>query len=117
MCRAFLPSPCGLILITFQFIKMNIGTKVWFPEEVKPYTVKAKSERFAILTKPFNLQQTVMYTIVDLAEKIRGTNFWVFNPYDYTNQKDIELCLKELESGECEISQRNRVHLSIAKIL
>lgn len=62
--------------------KLFIGQKIWFASEKKPYKVKAFNERFVICTKPFNLQKTVFYTIIDLQEDIRGTENYI-NCTDY----------------------------------
>ena len=65
-------------------MKFNKGQKIWFAEEKRPYTIRACNERYLICTKPFNLQpKTVMYTIVDLEEEIRGTDGYSIGPYDY----------------------------------
>ncbi len=97
-------------------IKLSEGEKVYFHGELQPYTVKACDNRFAICTKPYNPKRTVLYTIVDLKEGIRGTNNLVFNCYDYKKQKEILECLKDLQSGETEITRRNRVPLQIMLI-
>lgn len=62
---------------------LKIGDKIKFKNEKQRYTVKAKSERFLICTKPFNLRKTCLYSIIDLNRLIRGTNNLIFNPYDY----------------------------------
>ncbi len=76
------------------------------------YTIKAAEGKFAIATKPCPEHETVWYTIIDFEEGIRGQNNLVFNMYDYAKQEDIEKCLKDLLSGEIEISHRRRVNLS-----
>ena len=105
-------------------IKLILGNKIYFAEEKRPYTVKACNDRFVVCTKPFNLKHTVLYTIVDLKEKIRGTNNLIFNSYDYSVQEDIEDFLndlqlfsdnKELNIG-LSISHKNRIPLNIIKI-
>jgi len=94
----------------------KVGDKIKFVEEKKPYTIKACNERYLVCTKPFNLKHTVLYTIVDLQEGIRGTNWFVFNIYNYMVDSDCKQCLEELISGECEISHRNCIKLNIEKI-
>ena len=49
------------------------GDKIKFKEEIQRYTVKAISSKFAICTKPFNARKTVLYTVIDFAKNIRGT--------------------------------------------
>lgn len=93
----------------------KVGDKIKFTEEKRPYTIRACNERYLICTKPFNPLHTVLYSIVDLQEKIRGRNWWIFNIYDYKDDEGCEDCLRDLLSGECEISPRNRIALNIEK--
>ena len=92
---------------------LKVGDKIKFVPEKQKYTVKAKSERYLICTKPFNPKKTVLYTIVDLKRLVRGTNNRVFNPYDYAVQKDIDECLRDLESEQIEVTHRNCVKLDV----
>jgi len=96
---------------------IKVGSKVYFSGEKRPYIVKAFDGRYAICTKPFNLQQTVLYTIVDFKNVIRSSNNLVFNSYDYMVQGDIDRCLADLKSGKIELSQRNKVDLDIDKVV
>lgn len=92
---------------------LKMGDKVKFKPERQRYTVKAKSDRFIICTKPFNIQKTCLYTIIDLERLVRGTNDRIFNPYDYMIQEDIEECLRDLESVRVEVTHRNCVMLDV----
>jgi hypothetical protein len=56
----------------------KIGDKIKFKREKQRYTIQATDGRYLICTKPFNAKKTVIYTIVDLKEKIRGTDNLVF---------------------------------------
>jgi len=91
----------------------EVGKKIKFKNEKTKYTIKAKSERFIICTRPFNLKRTVFYTIIDLERMVRGANNKVFNAYDYKKNEDIKKCLEDLENGFCEVSFRNFVELDI----
>lgn len=63
--------------------KLKVGDKIWFKNERQGYTVQARDERFIICTKPFNLQKTVLYTIIDLQDHIRGPdNMWCGPGYE-----------------------------------
>lgn len=116
------------------------GQKIYFAEEKRPYTVRACDGRFFICTKPYNLRKdTVLYTIVDLQEGIRGTDGYSIGPYSYESDEDCEAFLKELQEGEkireknkiafnqpdgiienigaWHISYRNRIELNITKIV
>lgn len=95
---------------------IKVGDKIHFYGEKQGYVVKARNDRFAICTKPFNLKKTVFYTIIDFEKWIRSTNDYVFKPYDYKDIKDIEESLLDLEKGEYELSRRNQVDLHIWKI-
>lgn len=56
-----------------------VGTKIWFESERQGYTVRASNTAFAILTKPFNISKTVLYTIIDWELGIRGPSNLIFN--------------------------------------
>ena len=88
------------------------GSKITFAEEKRPYVVRALGERYAVCTKPFNLKHTVLYTIIDIDEKIRGTENLIFGMGAETDE-DCDEMLQRLESGQTEISHRNRVTLRI----
>lgn len=92
------------------------GDKVYFAGQRQGFTVKAVNERFAILTKPFNIQHTVIYTIVDFKSGTRNRNNFVFNPYDYSLQEDIDECMLDLLNGECQLSHRGIVSYEPVKI-
>lgn len=94
-------------------LKLRIKDKIVFKEEKTSYTIKACNERFAICTKPFNLQKTVFYCIVDFEKEIRSSNDLVFNSYDYTTDEGIEKCLSDLITGECRLSERHKLPLNI----
>jgi methylphosphotriester-DNA--protein-cysteine methyltransferase len=95
--------------------KAKKGDKIWFRPEKKPYQVRAFDERFIICTKPYNPQRTVMYTIIDLQKGIRGTENLVFC-MGFESDEDCMEALKRLQTGETEVSYRNRVSLDIVKI-
>ena len=98
------------------------GDKIRFVEEKRPYTIQACDGRYLICTKPFNLKHTVLYTIVDLVEGIRGAdNYWKWGGYfEYSTKEGCEDALKalygdpfDMDSDTIEISHRNRVKLNI----
>ena len=93
-------------------MKVNVGDKVYLPNEKRAYTVQARSDRYIICTKPFNPKRTVFYFIVDLVRKVRGTDNLIFcNGYETKEQ--CEENLTRLEKGEMEVSYRNVVPLDI----
>ena len=91
-----------------------VGTKIWFESERQGYTVRASNTAFAILTKPFNISKTVLYTIIDWELGIRGPSNLIFNIGAETDEQCIEL-LDMLTSGEIEVSSRRCVELNIQR--
>jgi hypothetical protein len=93
---------------------LAVGDKVKFAEEKRAYTVKAVSadKRYAICTKPFNLQQTVLYSIIDFEDDVRGPDNLVFC-YGYKTDEDIAYNLAMLEFGTMKVSYRRRIPLRI----
>lgn len=112
-------------------MKYNVGDKIRFAEERNAYTVRACDDRYLICTKPFNIfPKTVVYTIVDLKEGIRGTDGYCIGPYSYYSDEDCNAFLKELQEADAarlnkaengvfvdvgagHISYRNRIKLNI----
>ena len=92
---------------------LKIGDKIKFASEKQKYSIKTKSDRYLICTKPFNPKKTVLYTIIDLERLVRGTNNRIFNSYDYAVQEDIDECLGDLELEQIEVSHRNCVKLDV----
>lgn len=93
-------------------MKVELGDKVYVPNEKKPYRVRARDERYIICTKPFNPQHTVLYFIVDLVERWRAPDNMIFCS-GYETDKDCQERLAELQSGEIELSCRRGVPLDI----
>lgn len=91
---------------------MKKGDKVKFEREKQRFTVRAIGKRYAVCTKPFNPKKTVLYTVIDFKEKVRGTENLVFGMGAETDEHCQEM-LERLESGETEVSHRNRVSLDL----
>lgn len=94
----------------------RVGDFIRFKEEKLKYEVIARSDRFLICTKPFNARRTVLYCIVDLVEWIRGPENLIFDMGCETKEQAEEM-LERVRSGESEISYRNRITLSIEKVI
>lgn len=93
-------------------MRVEVGDKVYIPNEKRPYTVKARDDRYIICTKPYNLKGSVFYFIVDIKEKRRGPDNMIFcSGYD-TDEQCAER-LKELQNGEIEVSCRRGIELDI----
>jgi hypothetical protein len=114
-----------------------VGSMIKFAEEARPYRVRARSQRFLVCTKPFNLRKTVFYTIVDLKENVRGPENLVFGMgaesdddcremiqrLEGTTPPDMEvnaaiasLGLEPVADSPTEVSRRNRIALRIESV-
>lgn len=115
---------------------LKVGDKVKFREERQPYTVQACDARFAVCTKPFNPRRTVLYSIIDFKENVRGTENLLFgmgaetreqceemldrlNGRDPFRAKHRALAVEAgvdpalVEAIRTEVSHRNRIALDI----
>lgn len=91
-------------------MKVNVGDKVYLPDQKRPFRVQARNDRFIICTKPFNPRHTVIYFIIDLERHVRGTDNLVFS-FGYETKRECEENLERLASGFMEVSYRNVVDL------
>jgi hypothetical protein len=94
----------------------KVGQKIKFAEEKQAYIIKACNDKFLVCTKPFNLKRTVLYSIVDLDQNIRGTENLVFGLGAETEEECQEM-LDRLASGETEVSYLYRIPLNIEKVM
>ena len=91
--------------------------KIKFENERQRYTVMARSDRFAILTKPFNAQKTYLYTIADLERGVRGACNLIFGlPCDVDTPEGATEALVKLERGDMAVSGRNCVDLQQSEL-
>lgn len=113
-------------------MKLPVGTKVKFENEKKRYTVQASDENYAVCTYPLNIikrlprwertkkgkayehEKTVMYTIIDFKQNIRGTENLIFGMGAETRE-DCEAMLARLTEKDdpSEVSGRNYRRLDI----
>lgn len=100
----------------------KVGDFVNFPEEKRRYQIMARGERYLVCTKPFAPAATVIYTVVDLQDMVRGTENLIFSAGAETREQCEEM-LARLE-GRCsdtgfqtEVSHRNRVPLRVKAVL
>lgn len=91
---------------------VKIGDKVYVPNEKKPYRVRARDDRYIICTKPFNLQHTVLYFIIDLVDKWRAPDNMIFC-FGYETDEHCQKRLRELQNGKIELSRRRGISLDI----
>ena len=101
--------------VYYETYKLPVGSNIWFEEEKQGYTIRASNVAFAVCTKPLNIHKTVLYTIVDWNEQVRGTENLVFSMGAETDEECNEM-LERLTQGESEVSSRNRIKLNIKKI-
>jgi hypothetical protein len=97
-----------------------VGTRVWFPEYKRPYRIRARDGRYIVLTQPFNLRRTVLYTIIDLAEGVRGPENLIFGQGAETDEQ-CEAIVRRLNGSAAgsirtEVSRRNRVSLRVTRV-
>lgn len=98
-----------------------VGSRVWFEGQKRPFTVRARSRRFVVCTKPFF--KTVLYTIIDFKEMVRGPENLVFGMGAETLAQ-CEAMIDRLEgrnmgaSGmkHTEVSYRRRVPLDVRRV-
>lgn len=99
---------------------LPVGSKVKFAKEKRPYTVQASNDRFAVCTKPFNPQRTVLYTIIDFKENVRGPENLIFGMGAETREQCEEMLARlngeDKTLGATEVSHRHRIDLDIEKI-
>lgn len=97
-------------------LSYSIGDKIKFKNEKRPYKITACNNRYILAVKPFNLQHTYLYVLVDIEEMVRGAdNFKCYG--DYSNLKEAAEILKLCNNGEIEVSYRNFRRLDIEKII
>ena len=101
--------------IYYENAKFPVGTKIKFKEELHKYTIQASNIMFAVCTKPFNARKTVLYTVINWQEKVRGTENLVFGMGAETKEA-CEKMLERLTQGESEVSYRNRIELNVEEI-
>lgn len=101
---------------------LKTGDRVRFEGEKQArWKVRARGERYVILTKPFNnfgrerRYGKHHYTVIDLELGIRGTDNCV-GSLGYETEEQIAHALERLESGDFEISVRNNVRLTVRDV-
>lgn len=96
---------------------IKVGDRVWFTEEKRPYTVQARNARYIVCTKPFPPKKTVIYTIIDTQEKVRGPDNLVFSTgYETREMCEYSLSLFERRPSPVEVSYRRRITLNLKKV-
>lgn len=84
----------------------QVGDRITFADEKRAYIVQAVSGegRWLVCTKPFPPKSTVIYTVVDTVEKLRGTDN--YRGLGYETRDECERACAMFETGEAEFSHR-----------
>lgn len=91
------------------------GDFVWMKGERNKYEVQCRSTNFLILTKPFNAQNTVLYSVVDLSKGLRGVDD--HNGLGYETKEQCLRALLMFVDGTAQFSHRNPpIKLEIEKV-
>lgn len=87
-------------------IQVQPGDKIGFAEERNGYTVQAVSTngRWAVCTKEFAACDTVVYTVVDFKDQVRGRDNYHGLGYDTPEQ--CRRACSMFESGDAAFSHR-----------
>lgn len=105
----------GLVEVAGTYMNMcPVGTKIWFLEEKQGYTVRASNRFYSVCTKPFNAKKTVIYTVIDWRERIRGTENLIFG-IGAKSDEDCRDMLDRLTTAKSDVSSRNWCQLHIIK--
>lgn len=88
--------------------RLEVGDRIKFAEERAGYTVQAVSAsgRWAACTRPFPLRRTVIYTLLDTVNMLRGVDNSIGNSLGYETRQDCEEVVAQFERGEFEYSHR-----------
>jgi hypothetical protein len=86
-------------------VALAVGDSVQFAESKRWWRVRATSDRYVILTSPFNLRHTVLYTIIDWERGVRGPDDMVFG-FGYETPEQIAENMDRLLAGDMEVSHR-----------
>ena len=80
-------------------MRVEVGDKVYIPDQKRPYRVRTRDDRYIICTKPYNPQHTVLYFIIDLVDKWRAPDDRLFC-MGYESDEDCQERLTELQRRE-----------------
>lgn len=105
--------------IDVAFLPLEVGVRIKFAGDAKWWAVRAESadRRYAVCTRQaeFKPKGEVFYTIVDQVEYLRGPCNLIGQSWDaYMSDEKCAELIAALESGEVEISHRNRVGLNVS---
>lgn len=90
--------------------------KIKMRDEKQRYTVQGYDTRFVVMTKPFNVRKTYLYTVADLKLGVRGHFGKWGPPYDVDTPEGASEILLGLNSGEHELLSKTYVELNFCEI-
>jgi hypothetical protein len=111
--------------------KLEIGQDIYFEGESVPMKLRARSNRYAIVTRGYDpveeadlleememtaeeaSEASLVYSLLDFQEEKKAPNDRIFDPYNYEEQADLEQCIADLEEGKINLSKRHGVALKI----
>lgn len=105
----------GFTDIGINYAHLRCGVRVWLFGEKRPYTVMAKNKHLVACVKPFTVRKTYIYTILDIKRGYRGTDGFVLG-LSWKNRTSCVDSLKVMHKYGGEVSQRNRVALSVVRM-
>lgn len=113
-------APRGPLTSIATAAALKVGERVKFAGESRArFKVRAKGDRYIILTYPFHQKEKwrgkSVYTVIDLYHGIRGTDDAV-GSLGYEDDAQIAYALKRLEDDDFQISVRNNVTLAILEV-
>ncbi|MCF7550984.1 hypothetical protein [Pseudonocardia sp. WMMC193] len=101
-----------------EIVELHPGDRVEFRDEPRRvwWTVRAVSTggRWVVLTVPFNVRRTVLYTVIDFVSGVRGPDD--YGGLGYEDDEQIAAALARFEEGDAEVSVRYDVRLDIAAV-
>ena len=101
-------------------VLLNIkpGARIWFEEERNPYTVQASGGGFVVCTRPFAPRKTVLYTIIDVRENVRGPENLIFGRGAETPKQCRQMIarLSGAFGDKTQVSKRHGIDLKVRKI-
>jgi hypothetical protein len=90
-----------------------VGALIYVEKEKRPYRVQARSDRFAVCSKPHF--KTVLYCILDIQKQMRGPENLIFGFGAETTQQCEEM-ITRLEEGITDLSRRRSIPLDVTHI-
>lgn len=122
-----------------NYNNLKEGQKVFFVNENLPMTIISRSDRYAVVVRSLDkkedykllcfevercsyvnmddayqeLKDEPVYSLLDFVEEKKAPSNYIFCPYNFFDKLDCVKAIKDLESGEHELSRRHGVDLNI----